>query len=150
MKWESSLECVCLCVWEEGVEDVYLQLFPFWRAGANQCSLTLFKSQWESFLALVLLLFHLTFKLYLLGKPGVSESKQFGRVWAKVKPLSLSCDSYCTGALAAFGAQRFAALRCLLRAQDAAASQGSPTDDLHEQFLLSHLWFSYVLHRVWN
>lgn len=71
MKWDSSLECVCLRVWEEGVEDVYLQWFPFWRAGANQCSLTLFKSQWESFLALVLLLFHLTFKLYLLGKQWI-------------------------------------------------------------------------------
>lgn len=126
MKWDSSLECVCLRVWEEGVEDVYLQLSPFWRAGANQCSLSLFKSQWESFLALVLLLFHLTFKLYLLGKPGISESKQFGRVWVKVKAPSLSCDIYCTGALAGFRAQRFAALRCLLRPQDAAASQGRP------------------------
>lgn len=133
MKRDSSLECVCLRVWEEGVEDVYLQLFPFWRAGANQCSLTLFKNQWESFLALVLLLFHLTFKLYLLGKPRISESKQFGRVWVKVKTLSLSCGIYCTGALAGFGAQSFAALRCLLRPQDAAATQGSP-----------HWWFAWA------
>lgn len=133
MKWDSSLECVCLRVWEEGVEDVYLQLSPFWRAGANQCSLSLFKSQWESFLALVLLLFHLTFKLYLLGKPGISETKQFGRVWVKVKTPSLSCDISWTGALAGFADQRFAALRCLLRPQDAAASQGSP-----------HWWFPWA------
>lgn len=104
----------CLHVWEEGVEAVCLQFFPFQRVGTNRCSLTLFKNQWKSSLALIFLPFHLTFKLYLLGKPGISKSEWFGHA-RKPKP---QCDMHCAEAWAGIGAGRSAACNhCSLPAE---------------------------------